>query len=217
MKMRFRFSLKMALVLLTLVSLWFGYQSMVASQRRAAVKAVREVESSISKPDAPKYLVNLFGEEYFCKIETVRGLCRKLADKHLAAIAKVPELKHVSNNHAWAGSQIATFQVSAGASATGQGGLISDEGIRHLSKASNLESLILWNTIVTDEGMAHLAKLKKLRLLMIASPKITDESIEHLSQIKTLERFWVSGRLSQAGVARLTRALPDCEITPMEK
>ena len=68
---------------------------------------------------------------------------------------------------------------------------ITDAGLVHLKGLTELQSLSMggYGSKITDAGLVHLKGLTKLQVLRLAGTKITD-----------------------AGVAELQQALPNCEI-----
>ena len=212
--MRMRYSLKFGMLVMTCLACFLAYQAHYANVRRRAIDAIDEVESYVSPPEsiAPRWLIELLGVEYFSRIEKVRGVYDKMSDEHLAIFSKLPELKHISTNHARMGSLVGTFSISGGGQMN-DSPLVTDAGLAHLSKKNNLEALILFNTAVTDDGVAQLTSLRRLQYLKIASSEITDDSIPYLSQLQSLQRLWTSGTsITSSGVDRLRRALPNCEV-----
>ncbi|MBC8869895.1 MAG: hypothetical protein H8E44_10780 [Planctomycetes bacterium] len=74
------------------------------------------------------------------------------------------------------------------------------------------------DTEITNQGLSHLSRLTDLDELLIHGSRITDEGLEHLRGLTNLKRLWiVNTSVSQAGVQRLRAALPNCEITVMER
>lgn len=68
---------------------------------------------------------------------------------------------------------------------------------------------------ITDEGIKHLVKLSNLRELALGCNQITDASIEVLSQIKQLKVLYLSGTpITDQGYRRLEKLLPETEIHP---
>jgi len=64
---------------------------------------------------------------------------------------------------------------------------ITDEGMRHVAKLTNLKKLMLFGCEnVTNEGLAHLTTLKSLRHLYITDSKITIGGLSHLNKIPAL-------------------------------
>lgn len=211
---RLRFSLRFAMLLLTVLACLLAYHVWYSNVRRDAVAAVVDAGGYVEPVDSslPNWLLELVGREYFVNIETVDGLYRKLSDDHLAAISKLPELRHIQTNHIFLGSSVGSVSISSNGN-TGENQLNTDEGLGYVSAARRLESLVLFNTKVTDKGIEHLAELKKIQYLKISSLEITDASVPQLSKLQSLKRLWTSGTsISAEGVDRLRSALPTCEV-----
>ncbi len=58
-----------------------------------------------------------------------------------------------------------------------------DEGLAHLVKLANLETLNLSGAIVTDAGLVHLRGLKKLRVLDLRGTRVTQDGINSLEGV----------------------------------
>ena len=69
-------------------------------------------------------------------------------------------------------------------------GQITDEGLEHLSALESLEGLTLNNSKITDHGLVHVEKMKRLEDLLIHDTMV-----------------------SPAAVARLEKALPECDVS----
>ena len=67
-------------------------------------------------------------------------------------------------------------------------------------------------TDVTDGGLAHLKGLTKLKVLQIIDTQITDAGLSHLKGMTKLQELWLPSRITDAGVAELKKALPNCKI-----
>ena len=118
------------------------------------------------------------------------------------------------------------------------GTAVTDEGLVHLKGLTNLKDLSLYDTQVTDVGLAalkdlelvdfsipsaaktdlglknYLASLKPPSQLYLSEWKITDAGLIHLKQLTNLKRLDLIGtKITDAGVADLQMALPNCEIT----
>jgi len=95
---------------------------------------------------------------------------------------------------------------------------VTNDGIVHLQGHANLETLELHNTNVTDDGVAALKDIPTLRTLVLFRESWrgqcpSDSGLKHLENITQLEELEVSGGwASEAAVADLKNALPDCEI-----
>jgi hypothetical protein len=92
---------------------------------------------------------------------------------------------------------------------------VTDKGMAHLKKLADLEELwVTANPQVTDEGMKSLAELGKLKWLSLYGCKrITDDGARQLRGLKNLKFAYFGGTaVTDAGVADLQKALPDCEV-----
>ena len=77
-----------------------------------------------------------------------------------------------------------------------------------------MEILTLSGTRVTDGGLRTIAALRSVRALSLESDDITDAGLGHLEALKPLEVLLLASRpkVTDAGVARLKKALPRCDI-----
>jgi len=91
----------------------------------------------------------------------------------------------------------------------------SDTALAKLSKLTTLRGLYLWDTNITDADLVHLKKFTNLRELYLITTKITDKGLAHLEGLTNLKELYLSShsQVSEAGVAKLQKALPDCEIS----
>lgn len=89
----------------------------------------------------------------------------------------------------------------------------SNAGLKHLAEL-DLVSLNLHHTRVTDAGMKHLLGMKKLSILNVNAEGVTDAGLMKLAKIKTLTSVTVrrSARVTDAGIAKLKKALPKCRV-----
>jgi hypothetical protein len=96
---------------------------------------------------------------------------------------------------------------------------VTDAGLPHLARLTELETLQIDDTRVTDAGLVHLAGLTKLDHLYVSDTQITDVGLVRLEGQKNLKYLYLKGyfkksRLTDAGIAKLQNALPDCQIVP---
>jgi Leucine-rich repeat (LRR) protein len=114
---------------------------------------------------------------------------------------------------------------------------ITDAGLVHLKGLTNLQELRLEGTQVTDEGLVHLAgmNLKSLSIpvqsrtdgglkhylaalkpstkLSLYRWKVTNAGLVHLKGLTNLTRLSLPRQITDAGIAELQKALPNCKIT----
>ena len=88
-----------------------------------------------------------------------------------------------------------------------------DAELVHLPRFENLEILSLGSSNVTDGGLSHVGELTNLKVLSLDHTRISDAGLKHLFNLNQL-RFVNIGRtnVTDDGVARLRKALPNCEI-----
>ena len=81
-------------------------------------------------------------------------------------------------------------------------------------KGLPLTSLAIPNDAKTDLGLKHyLAALKTDSSLMLGSWKITDTGLVHVRGLAKLRSLLLYGtKVTDAGVAELQKALPNCKI-----
>ena len=97
---------------------------------------------------------------------------------------------------------------------------ITDAGLVHLKDLQDLERLSVYDARITGEGLKHLTGLTNLRILLLRGVPLTDAGLAHLEEMDGLEEIWMGpttsdsyqSKVTQAGVDRLRRALPECKI-----
>jgi hypothetical protein len=89
----------------------------------------------------------------------------------------------------------------------------TDADLAGLCELRGLEILALSGTRVTS-GLRTFAALRSVRALSLQSDDITDAGLRHLEALKRLEVLLLAGcpKVTDAGVARLKKALPRCDI-----
>ena len=82
---------------------------------------------------------------------------------------------------------------------------ISDRGIEHLSKLTNLEHLRLRGAAIGDAGLQQIAdSLVSLRILNLPQAKFTDAGLAHLARLPQLEQLrFGSPHVTDGGIAHL--------------
>jgi hypothetical protein len=67
------------------------------------------------------------------------------------------------------------------------GDLITDAGVAHLSRLTNLEQLYIASEQLTGKTLKSLAGMHKLDWLTLGSPLITDDDLRHLAPLESLD------------------------------
>jgi internalin A len=90
----------------------------------------------------------------------------------------------------------------------------TDAGLRTVGGLKGLTYLSFVDTKVTDAGLKEVAGLEALQILYLGRcPGVTDASVDSLARMKGLKRLYLKGTdVTKEGVARIKKALPDCDI-----
>lgn len=84
------------------------------------------------------------------------------------------------------------------------GTMVTDEGVRLLSKSRSLTEVSLDGTEISDEAITHLSKMTQLRQLSVQATRLTDKSVDLLCQMPNLYFLDFKGtQISRDGKQRL--------------
>jgi Leucine-rich repeat (LRR) protein len=90
---------------------------------------------------------------------------------------------------------------------------VSDEGLAHLERLTNLNVLGLDHTKVSDGGLAHLKGLTALRRLSLGDTQVGDAGLVHLKGLTRLEFLYLKNtRVTDSGLQQLQKSLPKLTI-----
>jgi internalin A len=93
---------------------------------------------------------------------------------------------------------------------------IVGHGLVHLRGASGLGRLLLgYNRNLTDVALLHVGAFSNLQWLGLERTSVTDEGLVHLHSLKELRHLEVwndAGKVTEAGIDALEKALPNCSI-----
>ena len=239
---RFRFSLAGMLVVVTALCLLLGLQVRKTRRQQQAVAAIEalggdvQYDFQLDENGDERYELDANGNPiglarpprlhrqfqswglssfYSAPVVAVRLRQPLVTDDELRPLADLPRLRVVSI----------------------YGPQITDEGLKHLASAHELEDLDLIMTketdatlrmaatfpslrraffssrSVTDEGVRSLGRLKKLKRLHLMGREITDRALAHIESIPALEMLTLQDtQVTDEGVAKLKAALPKCEV-----
>ena len=91
---------------------------------------------------------------------------------------------------------------------------VTDDGLEHLKRFSQLQALGLSDTKVTDAGLEHLKGLSQLQQLWLGGTRVTSSGLEHLKGLNQLKGLYLDGtKVTDEGVKKLQQALPKCKVT----
>jgi internalin A len=91
---------------------------------------------------------------------------------------------------------------------------VTDAHLKQVVRLRELQSLSLVDTRVTDAGIEQLIGLGDLVHLWLESTAVTDAGLRHIERLKRLKMLDLRNcpNITDAGIARLQKALPKCKI-----
>lgn len=91
--------------------------------------------------------------------------------------------------------------------------LVTGTGLKHLKCSENMQYLTLTGCPLTHSGIAEIARFKRLRDLDLKRTPVSDVDLKHLKQLAALRSLNLYGtKVTEAGVGELQKALPKCNI-----
>jgi hypothetical protein len=79
---------------------------------------------------------------------------------------------------------------------------VEDADMKTISQFTNLEKLVLNNSLITNNGINEIKKLKKLRLLSLAGTKVDKEVVPYFSPLDSLKEVFIWNTKISAGDAQ---------------
>ena len=231
---RFRVSVRGLIVLVLIVASGLGWIVQGVQTQREAVAAIRRDGGSVGydwdlkesstqgekKPEAPKWLVDCLGVDYFGSpvsvslhlprstsifreigrlghIETLDLRGPLVTDEALSHLKGLTHLSELRIGDREVGDRSGTLRSLGTARVT-------DAGLSHLKGLTNLSYLDLNGTQVGDVGLASLAGLMKLETLRLTETRVTDVGLAHLEGLTGLTGLELGGTaVTDVGMARL--------------
>jgi hypothetical protein len=224
-----QFSLRGLLAALTITAIALGACVRSVARQKQAMSVIREAGgmviydwmetalrtmSSAAQPAEPKWLRKLLGEDYFHRPVWIQFWGSAKSDRWVDAVNDLPSVKYLLLAQ----------------------GDVTDEILSRISRLPKLEELHLSGSAITDRGFRQLHKFPRLRWLTADGTQISDRAVNELNGMK-LE--WLvlretlasdacvpsliamtnlqmldlrSTQVTEAGAARIRRALPNCEV-----
>ena len=208
------------------LGLWVGG----VSRQARAVATIRKAEgtviydwmetaprtmSSAAQPDAPKWLRKLLGDDYFQRPVWIQFWGEAKNDRWVAAVNDLPSTKYLL-----LAQGDATDEILARLSALPNleeihlsGSAVTDTGIRQMThKFPRLRWLTADGTNVIDCALDDLKALN-LEWLILRETLVSDAGVPSLIAMTQLEQLDLrSTAVTEAGAARIRRALPKCMV-----
>ena len=249
----FRFSLRTLLVVVVLLCLplgWFAARLRDAERQRKAVEAIRAAGGAVkydyqeaggwgAEPNAPAWLREVVGDDFFSDVVEVHLLGTTFGDESMEHLKRLTNLNGLGLNDTQvtdAGldhiKRLPSLEALylGGTDVTDAGlkslkGLktlevlslcdteVADAGLVHLQTMTNLKSLVLSRTQVTDAGLEYIKGLTHLEDLVLSETQITDAGLMHLNGLTNLRTMLLSDtQVTEEGIEELRKALPNCGI-----
>ena len=213
-----RFSVRTLLVIMTVVSVWFGSLVNKAKRQERAVALIHSLggrvmydyqfdadyvlidhegiggEDPAPEPSAPQWLRNLLGDHYFCDvIEISFWNSPRVTDDVVATVSHLPKLRAVC---------ICKCPVT-------------DNVVKQLARtASSIKKLVLRQTECSDTALQHIKHFKQLTRLDLGCTQVTDACVADLAELKNLESLLIDGtRISNAGLALIQGTMPKTSVS----
>ena len=203
--LRPRISLRVLLIVFTLVAVWLGFLVARARQQRAALDSLDAAlvmwdyqlpDGNFNRwdvdaqPPYPEWLRRVTGNDM---LGNVRGVAMVSPSNQtsLELLSALPEIELLNLT----GSQL------------------NDDQLLHVARLRKLKVLNLDMTTIGDRGVSHLAEMESLVVLSLVSTNVSDAGLVHFRGMKQLRKLDLEGTaVTDEGVAELTAILPDCEI-----
>jgi hypothetical protein len=212
-----RFSVRGLIVIVLVIGGWLGWLVRGVRIQRDAVAAITKSGGSVkydwewkdgapvpgARPDAPRWLVDLLGVDYFGHVTSVSYLSA-VVDRTRARVAEV-------------GARLSELQAKRkgaperadGATATQEQqnkrlALVMSDGKTFGAKLDELDQLSHSEFNFTDDELVHLKWLTNLSDLNVSHTLISDTGLTHIEGLIKLERLDLSRtRITDAGLSRL--------------
>jgi len=183
---RFRFRLRTFLIVVTIVSVWFGSRLKTARDQQDAVNAFSEITRIHSParfryayefdrfgnfirqadPPGPNFLYRGLGQHFFARVVDLSLDGTRAVDSDLRHLSKLPRLRWVDLEYT----------------------SVTDSGLEDvIRRFPNLNRLDVQDTRVTSEGLKHVVALKHLRYLLFGQTPFSDNDFVHFSKLMRLE------------------------------
>ena len=191
-----------------------------------------------AKPRGPKWLVDLFGVDYFgdvtfvflpvsaedqvnvqvgqfSRLELLLRLPTTLTDaglEHLRGLSSLQQLP-LQNTKVTDPGLVNLTGMKCLQSLSLRNAQVTDAGLIHLVSMPTLRYLDLRNTQVTDAGLIHLVGMPNLRYLDLRATQVTDAGLVHLARmINLLEVDLDDTNVTRSGAEGLRRLAPKMRV-----
>jgi hypothetical protein len=182
---KLQFTLRGALVLITVLGVWLGLQVNSANRQRQSLAAFEQPDRWLysyqfpgdgggypdRSPLLPQWLVDAVGVDFFYSVTSVNLNGASMQADRLESLRNLKRLKYLGLDNAE----------------------ITESVMKSIAQMHELDYLSLQMCDVTDEQLALLRNSVSLTSLYLTFDKITDDGLESLSDLKRLESLQLQG------------------------
>jgi hypothetical protein len=91
--------------------------------------------------------------------------------------------------------------------------VMSDAGMAHIERLTELRELLLGATQVSDAGLSHIGALRHLRVLDLGYTPVTDLGFAQVKQLTELKELYIKGtHVSDQSLSDFEKAVPACTV-----
>jgi hypothetical protein len=157
-------------------------------------------------PTSPEWLRQLFGDNFFNDVKSVRFIGR---DAQLEPLKEFAQLQTLDLSHSTvtdAGLIHLEGLPHLERLCLGLGTLkinVTDAGLKHVKGLTQLRDLFLDETKITDAGLENVRGLTDLRSLYLGRTTVTDSGTKNLKGLTQLQELLLSNNVTDAGLVNL--------------
>ena len=210
----FRFSLRMLLLVVTVLCVWLGFKVNAARRQREAVMAILKAGGTVTfsyqcvpvrgnpdalsldpnaLPNAPAWLRACLGDDFFRNADEVILNGRAISEEDLAQPMNLSGLWYLFL------TDVKIVRVDSDNQR-----LIQDADLIGLGQLGELRRLALGKADINGFGLASLVNLKHLKSLNVVNTHVDDSGMESIGRIVPLADLNLGGtRISDSGLKQL--------------
>jgi hypothetical protein len=236
-----KFSLRSALLIVTLLCIWLAVESTRARRQKQAIATIQQLGGRIAfdyqldrhrkwtkrkVPAAPQWLTAAIGDDYFRHVVLINfDEGSDPTDDDLAILQDLPDLRELTlmNRTKFTDAGLRNLSALPRLEVLALSGTkVYGSGLAHFRYPERISGLSLDNAPITDEALMHVGKMSNLKWLVMNNTKITDKGLAHLASLKSLESLQFRGTaVTDDGLAHLKSLsslkqllLDDTQTTP---
>jgi hypothetical protein len=158
-------------------------------------------------PTGPHWSRQLFGENFFSDVKSVRFKGGDTEFENIKELTQLQTLDLSQSTVTDAGLVLLDRFPRLERLCLGLGTAkidVTDAGLKHIKRLTQLRELYLDKTKVTDAGLVNIRELTELQLLYLGDTKITDLGLANLKGLSRLQELLLSENVTDEGLVNLT-------------